>query len=153
MSAVMVTPEVTATTPNSKELTPIMNINKMYESKYLKADDIVEMANEETETAVVTIESVTMEAIGQGQDQKPVVYFRNIKQGMILNKTNATTLSKLLGSTDTDDWEGKTIGLFATEVDFQGSQVLSIRVRMKLPKAPRKAAVEQAEEAEATIPF
>ncbi len=128
-----------------------MRIDKMFSSKFLKAADVEEMADEETQTAVVMIDRVTMEEIGSDQQQKPVMFFRGIEPGLVLNKTNANTLAKLIGN-DTDEWAGKGIGLFTTEVDFQGQQVLSIRVRMKLPKQ-RKSVAETADTDEVPIPF
>lgn len=110
-----------------------MKIDKMFSSKFLRASDVDDIADEDTQTAVVTIDRVEMSEVGQDQQEKPVVYFRGIDPGMVLNKTNANSISKLLGN-DTDDWAGKAIGLFTTEVDFSGQQVLAIRVRLKLPK-------------------
>jgi hypothetical protein len=124
-----------------------MKIDKMFESKWLKAADVDEMTDE-SGTAVVTIDRVEMAEVGDGN--KPIMYLRGVKVPMVLNKTNANTLGTLLGK-DTDDWIGKSVGLFTTEVDFQGSQVLSIRVRMKLPKTRRPVA-ETSDES-AAIPF
>lgn len=124
-----------------------MKIDKLFTSKYLRAADIDEIADENTQTAIVTIDRVEMAEVGQDQQEKPVVYFRGIEPGMVLNKTNASSISKLLGN-DTDDWTGKAIGLFTTEVDFSGQQVLAIRVRLKLPKMPKAKVVEEDE-----VPF
>jgi hypothetical protein len=125
-----------------------VKIDKMFSSKWLRAADIDDMADEDSETAIVTIDRVEMAEVGQDQQEKPVVYFRGIEPGMVLNKTNASSISKLLGN-DTDEWTDKKIGLFTTEVDFSGQQVLAIRVRLKLPKVSKKA---QAEE-ELELPF
>jgi hypothetical protein len=125
-----------------------MDINKMFSSKFLRATDVDEMADENTQTAVVTIDRVEMAEVGQDQQEKPVVYFRGIEPGMVLNKTNATSIAKLLGN-NTDEWTGKAIGLFTTEVDFSGQQVLAIRVRLKLPKVKKVQPVEEEE----SMPF
>jgi hypothetical protein len=115
-----------------------MKIDTTFDSKWLRAADIDEMADEETNTAVVTIERVELEEIGQDKQQKPVLYFKGIESGMVLNKTNANTIKDLYGN-ETDDWAGKRLGLFTTEVDFQGKQVLAIRVRLKAPKTSKAA--------------
>lgn len=128
-----------------------MKLDKMFESKYLKASDIDEIADENTESAIVTIDRVEMADVAKDEPQKPVVYFRNIEPGMVLNKTNATTIAGLLGN-DTDDWIGRAISLFTTEVDYQGKQVMAIRVRMKLPKVSKKVAAQAVEETE-EVPF
>jgi hypothetical protein len=118
-----------------------MRIDKQFDSKWLRAADIEDMADENTQTAVVAIDRVEMEEVGQEGQQKPVVYFKGIEAGMVLNKTNASTLMELIGK-ETDDWTGKKIGLFTTEVDFQGKQVLAIRVRLKLPKVKAAPVVD-----------
>lgn len=107
-----------------------MNINDMFPSNWLKADDLPE-----DDDLQVTIKSIVTEEVGQGTERetKAVVYFRETDKGLVLNKTNAGTIAQIHG-TDTDDWEGKKIALFAQEVDFRGKQVLAIRVRLKKPK-------------------
>lgn len=109
-----------------------MNINQSFPSKYLRADGDIP----DDEDLIVTIENCQMEEIGQGSDtdHKPVLYFREVDKGLVLNRTNANTISGVLGTPDTDEWVGKNIALFSTEVDFAGKQTLAIRVRMKRPK-------------------
>lgn len=128
-----------------------MKIDSTFESKWLKAADVDEMADDETNTAVVAIDRIEVEEIGQDNQKKPVVYFKGIDVGLVLNKTNATTIKDLYGN-ETDDWIGKRIGLFTTEVDYQGKQMLGIRVRLKAPKA-KKGKTEDAELFPAEIPF
>lgn len=115
-----------------------MNINEAYPGKYLKADVDVP----EDESLIVVIERVEMETVGQGDDadHKPVVYFKGMTKGLVLNKTNAHVIAKVLGSPDTDDWEGRKIALFSTDVQFGADMVRAIRVRSKSPKAPKIAA-------------
>lgn len=107
-----------------------MKIGDAFPSNYLKADEFVD-----NDTTVV-IESIATESIGQGKDasDKLVLYFRGQDKGLVLNKTNANTIAGLYGD-ETDGWIGKPVILYATEVDFQGKQVLAIRVRMRKPGA------------------
>jgi hypothetical protein len=84
----------------------------------------------------VTIEAIRMEEIGRDKQTKPVLYFEEAGTGLILNKTNARTIARLLGTEEFDDWIGKTIKLYRTEVDFQGEMVESIRVRSR-PEKPK----------------
>ncbi len=129
-----------------------MNINQAFPSKYLKASDA------EDGDLVLTIARVKMETIGQGQkaEQKPVVYFANVEKGMVLNKTNAKMIEKIAKSGDTDEWTGVTIRVIATEVEFQGDLVMSLRVRE--PKKLGKPTVGKSDESveapdEDSIPF
>jgi hypothetical protein len=48
---------------------------------------------------------------------------------LICNKTNARSISKALGNTETRNWIGKDIILVPTEVDFRGEMVDAIRIR------------------------
>lgn len=125
-----------------------MNINNAFPSKWIKSGDI------EGDDLVLTIKSVQIETVGQGEDaeEKPIVYFSEIEKGMVLNKTNADSISRLYGP-ETDGWTGKTIALFATEVAFGGKQTLALRVRLKTPtksngNAPIKASGMTIAEAE-----
>lgn len=110
-----------------------MNTKQMFPSKWLAATDFGD------EDVVVTIKALEFETVGQKGDEedKPVLYFREFKKGLVLNKTNCKTIAKLLGD-ETDDWEGKKITLFTVEVEYQGQQTLGIRVRSRLPKADAK---------------
>lgn len=107
-----------------------MNINNAFPSKYIKSGDINPDAD-----MVLTISHVEVENVGQGDEAelKPVVYFSETDKGLVLNKTNAATIAKLVGTPETEGWTGKRIALFATEVDFAGKQTLAIRVRMRAP--------------------
>lgn len=116
-----------------------MKIDDAFPSKYLAAGDIPADGD-----LIVTIKSVTMEVLGQGEkaENKPIIYFSDAPKGLACNKTNANTIKGLYGS-DTDAWIGKKLALFAAEVDFQGRQVLAIRVRMR-PPAGSPMSLEQA---------
>jgi hypothetical protein len=111
-----------------------MNIQNAFPSKWLKSSDV------EEGDMHLTIKSVKIEDIGQGDNQetKPVIYFEETDKGMVLNKTNADTISRL-HTPETDNWIGKKISIFSTEVDFAGKQTLALRVRMKTPKTDTPA--------------
>jgi hypothetical protein len=107
----------------------------MFPTNYLKASDF------EDGDTTLTIKRLAKETIGKGKDQKDawVCYFREEDKGLVLNKTNSNTIAGLYGD-ETDDWKGKKIILYATEVQFQDRMVDAIRVRSKPPKkSPPKA--------------
>lgn len=107
-------------------------ISDMYPSKWLRSADC------EDGDLVLTIADIKQEKIGQGSqaDDKWVLSFEEEEKGLVLNKTNTNTIARLYGD-DTDDWIGKQITLFATEVQFQGDMVEAIRVRSKPPRQPK----------------
>jgi hypothetical protein len=107
--------------------------------------------------SVITIEDATLEEIGQGSEKqnKIVITIVGKDKSFIANKTNANSIVKLYGD-DMDEWPGKSIGLFRTEVGFKGEMVESIRVHSKVPKSVPKTApapVAAEDEEEPDIPF
>jgi len=126
-----------------------MNIDTAFPSKYMKASDLPE------ETVVpFTIEEVKMEEVGREKSVKPIIYFKGQEKGFCCNKTNANTISKALGSRDTEDWIGKTIRLYSTEVQFGDEMVESIRVSLKTSKTPPARSANQGPDDELSeVPF
>lgn len=108
-------------------------MNEMFPSKWLAAADL----NDQDVT--LTISDVSQETVGQGDDAelKWCVYFSEVKKGLVLNKTNAGSLSSSLGD-DTDDWIGKKVVLYPTEVQFNSKMVEAIRVKEKATKVANK---------------
>lgn len=98
-----------------------MNINEAFPSKYLKASDIPE------EGQTVIISAIEEEEVGRDKEMRPVLYFEGEEKGIVLNKTNATNISKLYGY-ETDDWVGKKVLLGTAWVDFNGQSTEGIRV-------------------------
>ena len=64
-----------------------------------------------------------------------VMYFaeKGVKP-MILNVTNSKTIAKLYGSPYVEDWAGKAIIIYSTEVKAFGEIVEALRIRDYLPK-------------------
>jgi len=102
------------------------NLNEAFPSKYIKASDLPEEGSQS-----FTIEKVAIEEVGLNKERKLVIAFEESDKSMICNKTNARTIAKVLGSENTDEWEGKTVNLYRAEVEFQGEMVESIRVKIK----------------------
>ena len=112
-----------------------MDINQAFPSKYLKASDI------EGQRATVTISSATQEELGG--DLKVILYFQGKEKGMVLNKTNAYTISAMYGPI-TENWIGRQIELFATMVTFQGQPVPALRVAPPMQQqAPQQVPLNQ----------
>lgn len=114
-------------------------MSQMFPSKWLAAADL----NEQDIT--LTIQDVQSEIVGQGDEaeSKWVVYFREVSKGLVLNKTNAGSISGALGD-DTDDWIGRQIVLYPTEVAFGGKMVEAIRVKEKATRQLAQQAIKRA---------
>ena len=106
-----------------------LTISQLFPSKFIKSADIGEP------DLVLTISRVQVEELGYGEekDSKPIMYFEETDQSLVLNKTNAESISQLYGPRIAD-WLGKKIALFTTEVSFQGKSMLGIRVRLRQPE-------------------
>jgi hypothetical protein len=118
-------------TDTTREDTTMPRMGAMFPSKWLAAADL------DDADLTLTIASCSEEQVTP-QDNKWVLWFEEVEKGMVLNKTNSKMIAALLLSDDTDEWVGRKITLFPTQVDFQGDQVDAIRVRKKLPMATKK---------------
>jgi hypothetical protein len=61
------------------------------------------------------------------------------KKAFVVNKTNAGTIAKVLGTDETEEWVDRQIIIGPREVEFQGNMVWSIRVSLKKPGATAPA--------------
>ena len=109
-----------------------MKIFACFPSKYLKAADL----QDKHITAVMS--HVALEEVRDVDEAKmlPVLYFKAVPKGMVLNKTNAKTISSAYGE-ETDHWSDMPIILFAASVAFGADTVEAIR--LKLPPANARA--------------
>jgi hypothetical protein len=114
-------------------------VDDLYPSRYLKVSDLPEEGD-----LILTITNVDTQEVGVDQDRKVVVSFAETEKKLVLNKTNATTISDLYGK-KIAGWVGKKIALFATEVAFQGKTQPGIRIRMRVPQPKKIPAPVQAE--------
>ena len=113
-----------------------MSILSRFPSKFLKGEDTV--AGE-----TVTIKYVRDELVGNPQEAKPVVYLHEHDKGIILNKTNAKALVKVLGDDETT-WPGKKIVLTTvlTRNPSTGEDIDAIRMQaVPAPKKKKEATV------------
>ena len=125
-----------------------MRMNSVFPSKYVKATDL------EGKPTLWTMSHIEMETMGFGDDRKtlPVLYFKDVDRGLVLNRTNNNTIVDAYGD-ESDDWAGKPIVLVPTPVEYAGKVTDGIRVR--LPKATDKAAARAfpKEDLDDAIPF
>jgi len=99
----------------------------VFKSNYLQASDL----GDRQWTLVIShyeIEEMNSRQTGRKQE-KPVLFFRGVKKGLVLNKTNTKTIEHVYGD-ELDDWIGRSVTLYPRMVDFGGEEVLGIRVRI-----------------------
>lgn len=107
-----------------------MKVSEEFPSQYIKASDL---GGREIR---VTMQNVEREKIGT--DNKLVLYFKGKQKGLVLNKTNAATISDAYGD-DTEDWYEQPLILFSIKTDFQGKVVDGLRCRVPTAKDNKPA--------------
>lgn len=113
-----------------------MDIYKTSVFKYIAGDMLV------GRPITLTIDRVEIEEIitpTTGEvTEKPILFFKESRRPLILNKTNAAALAKVFGR-ETNDWTGKAVELFAETVKAFGKVHNAARVRVaKIQKVTDK---------------
>lgn len=84
----------------------------------------------------LTIKSVSIDEMPLAgttkKEKRPIVQFAETPKKLVLNKTNAKIIAKLLG-VQTAEWVGKRVTLYPTTTKFGPETVDCIRVRPMLP--------------------
>jgi hypothetical protein len=113
-----------------------MELSEIFPSRFLKASDLQGKEHR------VKIESAKPERLGD--QTKLILTFVNRTKQMVCNKTNSNTIGEVLGS-NTDNWPGGEVILFAATVSGPNGLVQGIRCRA----VPRQAAQPRTETAPA----
>jgi hypothetical protein len=97
-------------------------------------------ALEPNEDLVVEITEVKTESVmnADGRNEECLVAHLKDQKPLIVNKTNAKVIAKVAGSNYIEDWKGKQIALYISNVKAFGELVEAIRVRTVPPKAKSK---------------
>jgi hypothetical protein len=98
-----------------------------FPSKYFKASDLDDGSRE------LTVKVMRPEKMNDGTS-KLCVFFEETDKGLVLNKTNSSTLAMLSGSKNPQDAIGLRVLLIQGEGEFQGKACRTIRIR----RAPTK---------------
>jgi hypothetical protein len=122
-----------------------MKIGSAFPGQYLKCADL------NGKRVGVVIDGVTVEDIGG--ETKPVLHFKGKERGLVLNKTNANSISMIVGTDETDNWPGKRITLYPSKTDFQGKRVDCIRVDPPDQGAPPPPPPQNFEADDEDVPF
>jgi hypothetical protein len=118
----------------------------LYGSQYLAATDL-----KKPFTAVVEeINKQDFARQGERQKMKVVLHLKGVKKPIVVNKTNALSLSEQFGK-DFDEWIGKRVTVKAEPTTFGGKRVQGLRLYpavdedtppLKAPKAKKSASAE-----------
>jgi len=104
-----------------------MNIKDMFPSKYATGEDLGGKSRN------VTISGVTTEKMRPNPQspevQKFVIYFQETKKGVVLSRTLARQIARIVGSDETDNWIGKKVMLYPESVTVAGVNRVAIRAK------------------------
>lgn len=119
-----------------------MDARLLFPKEYIAAPDL------QGKDVTLTIAELVREELrtDKGEEEKWTLHFaemrarhaaqpkKAINKRLVLNKTNAKTIMKLYG-TETNDWLGRRITLYATTCQAFGETVDCIRIRERIPAA------------------
>jgi hypothetical protein len=115
-----------------------MKLTQMFPRRYATGEDL------QGRPITLTITSIILEKMhpqaNAPEVEKWVMYFKEAKKGVVLNRTLAYQIAEFLGSEDTDDWAGKSITIYPQPMTVAGKKVTAIRARAA--KVKPGAAVE-----------
>lgn len=125
-----------------------MKLSQVFPSRYLKGDDV------EGETIVVIKELVfdKMKDDEGREEEKPVLLFKGVEKGLVLNKTNATRIADQHGD-ETDLWTGKRITLTTESVTAFGKTQWAIRVKPERPATGKGIKPHVVSDEDSPVPF
>jgi len=107
---------------------PEFHVDLMFPSRYLRAADF------EGQSVALTISEVVRDKVQMATGQKAEKYilrFQETEKALILNKTNAKAVAKVLHEPKAINWPGERIILKPTICEAFGESVDCIRVEMK----------------------
>ncbi len=116
-----------------------MKRSDAFPSRYISKDDVMN-------PITATIDTVRFDTIkgDNGDEDKPVVYFRDGVKPMILNNTNWMAIEDAYGP-ESDAWTGKAIEMYCDPgVMFGGKRVGGVRVRIVKGAVKLAMTIEQA---------
>ena len=119
---------------------------KTHWKKMVNLDYLGTYALEEGQDLTLVIDYVRKENVtgNNGRNEQCMVaHFKGDVKPMILNRTNAKTITKVTGSPYIEDWAGKAITLYADTTRFGGDIVECLRVRPYAPPAAKQTVAEQ----------
>ena len=111
-------------------------MSKTHWKKMVNLDYLGTYSLEDGKDMTLTIASVAQEMVASNNGRKEqcmVARFKENVKPMILNRTNAKTITKVTGSPYIEDWAGHRITIYADTTRFGGDILECLRIR---PYAP-----------------
>jgi len=99
--------------------------------KYIKASDL---RGKSRNLQIAFWDVIKFAVEGKDDVEKVVLSFEGTQKALVCNKTNAGIIAANLKSEELNDWIGKQILIYPTQVNFKGEQVDAIRVKEIAPE-------------------
>lgn len=108
------------------EVKPVTHWKKLTNPNYIGAE-VLQPGQE----LKLTIERIEKEQVktAEGSQDCIVAHFKGGQKGMIINKTNAKIISKVLDTPYIEEWIGKSIIIYAAKVKAFGELIDALRVK------------------------
>jgi hypothetical protein len=126
-----------------------MLMSEAFPSAYFTAADIMAEPNSQI---TLQVESCEKEAVGEQGKMQPVLRFSGKQSGLVINKTNSSTLVAAFGN-DSLNWRGRKCILYATKTTFKGELTDCIRVRVSDQPEQKPEAAAQVVNVDDDVPF
>lgn len=128
---------------------------KTHWKKMVNMDYLGTYSLEDGQDMTLTLDFVRQEVVTGNSGRKEqcmVAHFKENVKPMILNRTNAKTITKVTGSPFIEDWNGKRITLYADTTRFGGDIVECLRIRPYAPPVAKQTVTEQPKQMAADNP-
>ena len=126
-----------------------MLMSEAFPSAYFTAADIM---GEPSSEITLQIESCEKESVGEAGKMQPVLRFIGKPSGLVINKTNSSTLVAAFGN-DSSNWSGRKCTLYATKTTYKGELTDCIRVRVSDQPERKPEAAAQVVNVDDDVPF
>lgn len=109
--------------------------NKTHWKRLVNLDYLGVYSLEEGNDMNIKIVSVSKENVKStnGKQEELIVARLENKKPMIINRTNAKTIQRILGTPYIEEWSGKTVTVYADTTKMAGDIVECLRIRSQLP--------------------
>lgn len=113
-----------------------MTDQKTHWKKTMNPNYLGAYALEPNQDLIVKITDVKTESVmnADGRNEECLVAYLEKQKPLIVNKTNAKAIAKVVGSNYIEEWVGSSISLYIANVKAFGEVVEAVRVRTTKPK-------------------
>jgi hypothetical protein len=100
--------------------------DQAFPSKYLKEADL---KGRPVTLEITAAPDETLTGYDGKRQVKTVLYFKNTKKKLPLNRTNWNAVADVTGEEDSDSWSGHKVELYPSTTEMNGKVVPCIRIR------------------------